>query len=407
MRNPRRGGRVPSLPRSGMARAAQTSKQAGSRRKKRAASARTNGKRAAARNGRLGTSSRNSIPEGPRRTRGMGRGGHRLAEAFGAVERLPVLAESRRRLRALARKPAGSEAEVTGVVEADVALVIAVLRASSDGAEEPGRVWGVADAVSQLSPEGVADAAAGVDAYELFEPPDEWQGQLEPQRRHSVATRHATVRIAELGGHANWDELGLAAMLHDVGTLVLTRFYPGYFELVAHRSGTPEERIQAERRELGIDHALVGGVLTRRWGLPPSISTAVERHHGLEPEGPAAVVALADQVAHHGHGDPVSRYRLAALCERAGVDSERLTGLLVEFPHVQSARRRAPEPCPLSARELDALRGLAQGKVYKEIADDLSLSASTVRTHLHNVYRKLGAIDRAQAVLIARDRGWI
>jgi DNA-binding NarL/FixJ family response regulator len=61
----------------------------------------------------------------------------------------------------------------------------------------------------------------------------------------------------------------------------------------------------------------------------------------------------------------------------------------------------------LSGRELDALRGLAQGKVYKEIADDLSLSASTVRTHLHNVYRKLGAIDRAQAVLIARDRGWI
>ena len=35
------------------------------------------------------------------------------------------------------------------------------------------------------------------------------------------------------------------------------------------------------------------------------------------------------------------------------------------------------------------------------------LSASTVRSHLHNVYRKLGAIDRAQAVLIARDRGWI
>ena len=31
---------------------------------------------------------------------------------------------------------------------------------------------------------------------------------------------------------------------------------------------------------------------------------------------------------------------------------------------------------------------------------------STVRTHLHNVYRKIGAVDRAQAVLIARDRGW-
>ena len=391
-----------------MARAAQTRKKADTRRAtKRPGSGRKNGKRTPAGKARAAQRSGNSIPEGPPRTRGMGRGGHRLAEAFAAVERLPVLAESRRRLRSLADEPAGSEAEVTDTVEADVALVIAVLRAAAVRDAAPGGVWGVADAVSLLGAEGVADAAEAVDAYELFEPPGEWQDQLEPLRRHSIATRHATVRIAEQGGHANWDELGLAAMLHDIGTLVLARLYPGYAELVSHRGGTPEERIQAERRELGIDHALVGGVLTRRWGLPPSITTTVERHHGSEPEGPAAIVALADQVAHHGHGDPVSPGRVAALADRAGIEPDRLTGLLVEFPHVQSPRRRAPEPCPLSARELDALRGLAQGKVYKEIADDLSLSASTVRTHLHNVYRKLGAIDRAQAVLIARDRGWI
>ena len=52
-------------------------------------------------------------------------------------------------------------------------------------------------------------------------------------------------------------------------------------------------------------------------------------------------------------------------------------------------------------REVDALRGLAEGKVYKQIADEMSLSVSTIRTHLHNVYRKIGAVDRAQAVLIA------
>jgi DNA-binding NarL/FixJ family response regulator len=67
----------------------------------------------------------------------------------------------------------------------------------------------------------------------------------------------------------------------------------------------------------------------------------------------------------------------------------------------------ATEPCPLSPRELDALRGLADGRVYKQIAAEMGLSASTVRTHLHNVYRKIGAADRAQAVLAARDRGWI
>jgi DNA-binding NarL/FixJ family response regulator len=30
-----------------------------------------------------------------------------------------------------------------------------------------------------------------------------------------------------------------------------------------------------------------------------------------------------------------------------------------------------------------------------------------VRTHLHNTYTKLGAVDRAQAVLLATQRGWL
>ena len=68
---------------------------------------------------------------------------------------------------------------------------------------------------------------------------------------------------------------------------------------------------------------------------------------------------------------------------------------------------RAVEPCPLSTRELEVLKRLAQGMVYKQIAHELSLSTSTVRTHLHNIYGKLGAVDRAQAVLLATERGWL
>ena len=92
---------------------------------------------------------------------------------------------------------------------------------------------------------------------------------------------------------------------------------------------------------------------------------------------------------------------------KLGLERKRLTPLLYEFPHAGQARPRSSDPCPLSVREVDALRGLAEGKVYKQIASELSLSVSTIRTHLHNVYRKIDAVDRAQAVLIARDRGWI
>jgi DNA-binding NarL/FixJ family response regulator len=72
-----------------------------------------------------------------------------------------------------------------------------------------------------------------------------------------------------------------------------------------------------------------------------------------------------------------------------------------------TARRGASAPCPLSSREVEVLTRLAEGKVYKQIALELSLSASTVRSHLHNIYGKLGAVDRAQTVLLATERGWL
>jgi DNA-binding NarL/FixJ family response regulator len=50
---------------------------------------------------------------------------------------------------------------------------------------------------------------------------------------------------------------------------------------------------------------------------------------------------------------------------------------------------------------------LADGHVYKQIAQELGLSTSTVRSHLHRIYRRLDVADRTQAVLLGRELGWI
>ena len=78
-------------------------------------------------------------------------------------------------------------------------------------------------------------------------------------------------------------------------------------EQLSDRDGeTPEERVRRERRELGIDHALVGAVLIRRWGLHGAVAAAVERHHAADADGHAAAIRLADLIVHHAAGDPVS-----------------------------------------------------------------------------------------------------
>jgi DNA-binding NarL/FixJ family response regulator len=60
---------------------------------------------------------------------------------------------------------------------------------------------------------------------------------------------------------------------------------------------------------------------------------------------------------------------------------------------------------PLSARELDVLRLLAEGKANKVIGRDLSIGEGTVRTHVTNLLAKLGASSRTDAVMIGLRRG--
>jgi DNA-binding NarL/FixJ family response regulator len=64
-----------------------------------------------------------------------------------------------------------------------------------------------------------------------------------------------------------------------------------------------------------------------------------------------------------------------------------------------------PQPHPLSDRELEIVRLLARGATNREIAAALVLAEGTVKNHLTNILEKLGARDRAQAALIARDLG--
>jgi putative nucleotidyltransferase with HDIG domain len=335
-----------------------------------------------------------------------GAGGRRLADAFDAVTGMPALLEARRRLVGLCECQVPSTGDVAEAIEADTALAIAVMRAANNGEGPSGRTGGVREAVEYLNAEGVASLAHTLETYDVLDHPGAVALRHERFRRHGVAVRIGAERIAELARLPRRDELALAALLHDVGKLVMAELY-GAERADDARSETPEERARRERRDLGIDHALVGAVLIRRWGMPSIIASAVERHHAADATGHAAAIRLADMIVHHAAGEPVSAEAMREVANALEIDDDGLSSLLFEFPHVGERRRRSSEPCPLSMRELDALRGLAEGKVYKQIAQELTLSVSTVRTHLHNVYRKIGAVDRAQAVLIARDRGWL
>ena len=80
--------------------------------------------------------------------------------------------------------------------------------------------------------------------------------------------------------------------------------------------------------------------------------------------------------------------------------------VVARLAQLDAARRprSRPQPLvvPLSDRELDVLRLLADGRSNREIAGELFLAEGTVKNHVTNVLAKLGARDRTQAALRAR-----
>ncbi|HTQ63527.1 MAG TPA: response regulator transcription factor [Puia sp.] len=70
---------------------------------------------------------------------------------------------------------------------------------------------------------------------------------------------------------------------------------------------------------------------------------------------------------------------------------------------VMNFQEKSPEETPaditlLSLRENEVLHLLAQGLLYKEIADQLNISTSTVRQHIHRIYEKLHVQNRTEAI---------
>src|SRR5436190_8968228 len=186
--------------------------------------------------------------------------GSRLAEAFEAVERFPVLVESRERVMRSATADTARVGEIVETVESDVALTIAVMRFANRAAgKASGGVASIPAALDVLKPSGVLALAGTAPIYDFFETNGSWEMRPERFRIHALATQRAADRLARAVGFAERDELAVAALMHDMGRLVICRLHPGFSGIDPRRP--PEQRLREEREKLGIDHALVGGVL--------------------------------------------------------------------------------------------------------------------------------------------------
>ena len=350
------------------------------------------------------------VDPAPRGGSGIGpaRGGRLdLMRAIEEFDVVPALAPAHERVRAATgtTDPGRADKLIT-TIESDTGLTVAVLRCAQT---VPGgrRITNVADAVAALGPTGIDEAVKALPRTTFPWRTSPFEVLMHRSRVHAQAVTRAADRIVTKAKLPERGDVLVAALLHDVGKLVLGHALPEYTSAV-DRTTAPEKRIRDEQRVFGMDHASVGGLLLRRWGLPRRLADTVAGHHSSEAENEVAtVVRLADMVAHHAQGDTIDRSKMLLLAHLCGLSATALRDVLFDLPHAGGSQRRRAERSPLSDRETAVLRILAEGKLYKVIALELGVTVSTIRSHLHHVYAKLGVQDRAQAVLRATEMGWI
>jgi LuxR family maltose regulon positive regulatory protein len=109
-------------------------------------------------------------------------------------------------------------------------------------------------------------------------------------------------------------------------------------------------------------------------------------------------------------GEPMARLLRRALTE--GIVPSYVSKLLAAFgesaqPAPPAAQALVDQPLvdPLTQRELEVLRLIAAGLSNREIAQELVVAVSTVKSHINHIYGKLEATNRVQAAARAREAG--
>jgi len=93
----------------------------------------------------------------------------------------------------------------------------------------------------------------------------------------------------------------LCGLLHDLGKVVLFKAYPGHYgSIFAVVKSEEDPAIYAyEAANYGADHAAIGEMLAKQWGLPPELAAVIRKHHDPLAAGVPMVsaVMLADMMA--------------------------------------------------------------------------------------------------------------
>jgi putative nucleotidyltransferase with HDIG domain len=198
---------------------------------------------------------------------------------------------------------------IVEVISFDQALTGALL-ARANSAASAGRqaIRTVHEAVVRLGTGTVLAMAMSASVSGLMRSALPTYGLAEGQLwRHSVRTALAAEVVKREAKMAVGAEVSTAALLHDLGKLILARHCDSDVDRAVLQAMEHDglDRLDAETLVLGVNHAELSALIVQSWGLPDGVVKAVQYHHhpDLADTGEAHIVRLANDLSHDLEGD--------------------------------------------------------------------------------------------------------
>lgn len=203
------------------------------------------------------------------------------------------------------------------------------------------------------------------------------------------------IRVLLVEDHA-FTRDGLRAALNLEGDLHVTAEARSGEEALEQLAAHPVDVAVVDIGLPGMDGIQAAAEIKARW---PAVRVVMLTAHDLREEVLAALASGADAYCLKG-----ARPDLLLLAVRAAAAGSAYLDPQVAH-HVLGSVRAPGAHSPLTARELDVLRLVADGLPNRDIAQSLGISVSTVKLHVQELLVKLQAADRTQAAVKALRAG--
>lgn len=211
---------------------------------------------------------------------------------------IPPIPHALQRILSLVENPNTTSAELEKLVSQEPALATKLLKwVNSAHYALPRKVSSISHSMILLGFATVRSIASGLMLINTF-------NDLELEDREFVhGVWEHTLRAANFSkiftsqeGNSKQDDLFLAAMIHDIGYIVLSEYFGKRYQLLSRKN--PHPKIADEDALLGVNHSVIGMTLLKQWHFPEEVIELVRCHHAfgeyMGPKKDLACLILSD-----------------------------------------------------------------------------------------------------------------